>query len=414
MVRGPGRRVQPLLDRRLHLRVERRRDPVATGVDLVALVDREIRAEDAAELAADLQDELRGAPVVAKLRRQDERIALRRLVLVGRVLRGGQRAAGLHQVEDVVATLVDLGRVRDLEADLLRVAVVRGDVRCRADLLRVPDEVVGRRRLGDRREDGHLGERQVLEVLPEVRVGRCLHAVALVAVEVLVQVGGDDLLLPDLARIGLGEAERLDDLADLPLLAAAVERLGGQETRSDQLLGDRRAAARPALEGVDRRGHEAGDVEARVGPEILVLDRGRRIEQLGRQLGERHQLALELTEPGEDRLVGPVADRGLLVEDETAQGVLGVGQSLAVVVVGGGDRDQARQADQQEDRQEQDGDRDEDSSKVRRATRPSASEAAPMALSPREAGLHVGPHDSIGVVEFPPLRTVETARPSVV
>ena len=36
-----------------------------------------------------------------------------------------------------------------------------------------------------------------------------------------------------------------------------------------------------------------------------------------------------------------------------------------------------------------------------RAARPSASDAAPMALPPREAGLHVGPHDSIGVVVAP-------------
>ena len=38
-------------------------------------------------------------------------------------------------------------------------------------------------------------------------------------------------------------------------------------------------------------------------------------------------------------------------------------------------------------------------------------DAAPMALAPREAGLHVGPHDSIGVVVIPPIRRVETARP---
>ena len=36
------------------------------------------------------------------------------------------------------------------------------------------------------------------------------------------------------------------------------------------------------------------------------------------------------------------------------------------------------------------------------AAGPPAARAAPMALPPREAGLHVGPHDSIGVVSGPP------------
>jgi hypothetical protein len=33
-----------------------------------------------------------------------------------------------------------------------------------------------------------------------------------------------------------------------------------------------------------------------------------------------------------------------------------------------------------------------------------------MALAPREAGLHIWPHDSIGVVVIPPVRPVETTR----
>ena len=284
----------------------------------------------------------------------------------------------------------------------------------RADLLGVTDQVVRRRRLGDRGEDGHLGEGQALEVLVEVRSRGRLHAVALVAVEVLVQVGGDDLLLALLARIGLGEPQGLDDLPHLPLLAAAHECGRRQETGPDELLGDRRAAAGPAFEGVDRRRDETGEVEAGVRPEVLVLDGGRRVEKLRRQLVVRDQLALELAQLGQHDLAGAVDDRRLLVEAQVAQGVLGVGQALAVEVVGGGDRDHPGHADQREDGQEEDGDRDQDSAKVRRAARPSASDAAPMALPPREAGLHVGPHDSIGVVVVPPVRRVETARPSVV
>src|SRR5439155_26735941 len=242
--------------------------------------------------------------------------------------------------------------------------------------------------------------------------GSGLHAVALVAVEVLVEVGGDDVLFALLAGVGLGQPERLDDLPDLPLLAAAAERRLREQSGADELLGDRRAAARMALERVEGRRHEAAEVEAGVRPEVLVLDRRRRVEQLGRDLLEGDELALELAEPGQLDLAAAIGDPSLLVELEVGERVLGVGQALAVVVVGRSDRDETRQADQDEDRQDQEGDRDDDSSEVRRATRPSALDAAPMALTPREAGLHVGPHDSIGVVVDPLVRTVETARPA--
>ena len=66
---------------------------------------------------------------------------------------------------------------------------------------RVQDEVVVRRRLRQPGEDRRLGDRQVVELLAEVRLGRGLDPVALVAVVVLVEVGGDDLLLA-LARPG--------------------------------------------------------------------------------------------------------------------------------------------------------------------------------------------------------------------
>ena len=87
----------------------------------------------------------------------------------------------------------------------------------------------------------------------------------------------------------------------LPLNASA-----GQQAGADELLGDRRAAAGMALERVERRRDEAGEIEARVRPEVLVLDRGRRVDELGRQLVVGHELALELTEPRELHLAGPV------------------------------------------------------------------------------------------------------------
>ena len=116
--------------------------------------------------------------------------------------------------------------------------------------------------------------------------------------------------------------------------------LGRQEAGADELLGDRRAAARMAGEGVERGRDEAGEVEARVRPEVLVLDRGRRVEELGRDLVEGDELALELAELASIDLARAVGDRRLLVEGQVAQGVLRIGQALAVVVVGRGDRDE--------------------------------------------------------------------------
>src|SRR5829696_3994007 len=171
--------------------------------------------------------------------------------------------------------------------------------------------------------------------------------------------------------------------------------------------------ARMTRERVDRGGHEAREVEARVRPEVLVLDGGRRIEDLCWDLVEGDDLALELAEARQLDLAGPVGDERLLVERQIAQRVARVGQALAVVVVRGGNANHPRQADEDEDQEKNDRDRDGDSLDGRGAAGPPAVEAAPMALPPREAGLHVGPHDSIGAVVAPPVRTVETARSAV-
>ncbi len=70
-------------------------------------------------------------------------------------------AAGLHQVEDLVAALDDLGVLRHDELEVGAFLAV-GDV-VEADLLRVPNEVVGGRRLRDRGQDRVLGEGQLVE-----------------------------------------------------------------------------------------------------------------------------------------------------------------------------------------------------------------------------------------------------------
>ena len=385
-------------------------DTVAAGVDPFALLRGDIGAEDLGELGPNLPHEVRGLPIDPELGREYDRLALRLFVLVDGVLGARQRAAGLHLVEHVVAPDDDLGGVGNHLLDLRGRALGAFLDRDRATVLGVLDEIELRRRLRDRGQQRGLGEGQALEVLVEVGLRSRLDPVRLVAVEVLVQIGGDDLLLALLAGIGLGQTQGLDDLADLALLAAAVEGARGQESGPDQLLGDRRAAAGMAAQRVGRRGDEAGGIEARVGPEVLVLDRGGRVEHLGRDVGERDDLALELAEARQLDLVGSVEDDGLLIERQVAQGVARVGQALAVVAVGGGNADHPRQADREEGREEQDRDRDGDSPDGGRAAGPLAAEAAPMALPPREAGLHDGPHDSIGAVSRPSCLPLVTAR----
>src|SRR4029077_9940703 len=66
-----------------------------------------------------------------------------------------------------------------------------------------------------------------------------------------------------------------------------------EETRLDQLLGDRRAALRDATaRAVDLdRADDAGDVDARIGPERLVLDRDSGVLHELRDGGDRDEVA---------------------------------------------------------------------------------------------------------------------------
>ncbi len=274
---------------------------------------------------------------------------------------------------------------------------------------RVLDEVEPRRRLGDPREDRHLREREVLEVLVPVAAGGRRDAVAPVAVEVLVQVLLDDHLLAGLARVGLGQADRLDDLLGLALVDAAVEGARGEEARPHELLGDRRAAAVPALDRVDRRGDEAGGIEARVLPERLVLDRGRRVDEGGRDVGERHDLAAVVAEPGELDLAAPVEDGRLLREPEVVERLLRVREVPRQERVGrhrcGGPGD----AQQDEDGEQEEGDRD-GRGLDRGGSVPSGAAAVvePAPALPPEAGLHFGREDTMRGMNDRPSRSGRT------
>jgi hypothetical protein len=125
-------------------------------------------------------------------------------------------------------------------------------------------------------EDHGLGDRQLAQIRDaEVALGGGGDAVALVAVEVQVQVVGDDRLLAFLTRELLGELDRLDDLLDL-----AVDRAGGRRQKAlfDELLGDGGGASRASGDGVSERRQDRRGIEAGVGPEGLVLCRRGRVE----------------------------------------------------------------------------------------------------------------------------------------
>ncbi len=135
--------VDPLLGGLLHVVVERGDDPVPAGVHLRA-VGRVVRAEHLGQVAAHLPHELRCLPGRRDLADQLDGFLLGRFVFGDGVLVAGQRAARLHQVEDLVAALDDLRVLRDDELEVGALLAVR-HVRVEAVLLGVAHQVVGGR-----------------------------------------------------------------------------------------------------------------------------------------------------------------------------------------------------------------------------------------------------------------------------
>ena len=316
-----GRRVQPLLDDPLHPVVEGRGDPVAACRQLGAVLHVAI-AEDPCELLAHLPHEVRRAPAERRRWCEHDGLEHRLVVLGGRVMPGRQHAPGLHQLEDVVAPLDDLisGRHDELR-DLAPAAVGRRLV------AGVRHQVVSRRGLRDGGEDRHLRERERIEVGVPIAPRRCRHSVRPIPVEVVVEVGGHDQPLALDARVRVGEAHGLDDLHRLPVLERQVGGWGGQEARPDQLHRHRRGATLPAVEAVDGGGHDPERVESRILPERLVLDRGGRVDELGRDLVEGHEIPAIAAQRREQDLAGAVVDGRLLFEADRFERVSRLGQA---------------------------------------------------------------------------------------
>ena len=308
------------------------------------------------------------------------------IVVLGRVDTGGQHGAGPHLLDDPVAANHHRRVGRDHEP--------RRAVR-QLFLDRVADEVVRARGLHQPGEDRGLGEGELVEADAPVAARGGRDAVAVVAEEVVVQVGRDDLLLALLAGEGLGQADRLDDLADLALIGGREGGLG-QEPVAHQLLGDRGSPAGPAGERVEPRRDDAEGIEAGVLPEGLVLDGRGRVNHHRRDLVEGHDVPPLAGEGREGHLPGAVVDARLFVELDVAEDLRRIGEALAVVREG---RDGAREpggAHDEERGEEKERDGDGDAGDGARPGRGSMAGAVPAtALPPREAGLHVVGHDSI-------------------
>ena len=159
---------------------------------------------------------MRGDPARRGLAGQFDGVVLRGGEVLRGVLIAGHRRPPLGQeVEDQVAPLDDRRVIGNLEGGVRTLGVLL-DLG-RAGLLGVAHEVVVGGRLGQRGDDRGLGRGDVLELDAEVGPDGRFHAVALVAVVVLVEVGGDDLLLALDTLELLGDPDRLDDLLELSL-----------------------------------------------------------------------------------------------------------------------------------------------------------------------------------------------------
>jgi hypothetical protein len=333
---------------------------------------------------------VRRPPRGRRLRGEHDPLPLGQVVFAARVQLAGLGAVCLHQLEDVVPPDSDLAVGGHDKLERLAVLVLN-DLLVEADLLGVGHQVELGRRLRDRGDDGMLRKAELVELLPEVAERGGLDPVQVVAVEVVVQVGRDDGLLAFVAGELLGQPDRLDDLPELAVVRRPLERPIGQQPLANELLGDRGCATRPAGDRVEAGGDDAHRVEARVRPELLVLDGGRRVEHLVGDRVERDDLALQGAEAGQLDLPGAVVDDRRLVEIEIREDRLGVGQALGVLVVHADGEDSAHEAGREGEGHEDEGNGDGDAPDRSRAT-PSLGaprDRSAMPLAPREACLHV-------------------------
>ncbi len=131
---------------------------------------------------------------------------------------------------------------------------------------RCVDRIESGRRADEAGEERRFEERQLVGGLAEVRLGRGLDAVGVVAEEHRVEVALEDLLLRHLPFEHAG-------VVDLQQLVATVAFESRQEVVLDDLHRDRRGTLLRRVGGEVRQGgaHEAAHVHAVVAEELLVL-----------------------------------------------------------------------------------------------------------------------------------------------
>ena len=235
---------------------------------------------------------------------------------------GAERGAGAqaHFLQEVVRILVLGARRLLLHVQRVEQGVLHGAARGPAILGHLAqhpvapgdgggsalDGVVVGGALGEAREVGALGQRQLIQRLAEIVVGRHSHAIAVVPEPDLVEIEFEDALLGKRLLEAAGE-DRFLHLAAEPLLV-------GQEHVLGHLLGDGGAAlqAAAAREVPDVARHGAAQalhVDAAVLEEAVVLRREKRAHQLLRHLVVGHEDAALLAELADQRAV-PGVDAG--------------------------------------------------------------------------------------------------------
>jgi len=122
------------------------------------------------------------------------------------------------------------------------------------------------------------------------------------------------------------------------------------------------------------------------------------------------KLAPQVAQAGELE-AGSVIDDRLLVEGDVRQEGPRIVQAAAVIGIGRDGPHADEEADVQERAEEEEG--EEDGRATDRGAPPGALRLSgtPVALAPRQAGLHVGVHDSMGEWRFPLSRAETTRRP---
>ncbi len=347
LVRPEDVGLQPLFGRLLHLVIKRGDDLVAARVHLRAVGRvRALPAQEVGQLLPNQEVELRGNHLgLGGLVQYDLLGLCRKEICVG--VLAPQKARSVvppHVLEDRVAPLDDR-------------RVGGHDPRSVIELCGIGDQVVRRGRLQYASQNGGLGNRQLTEVGDsEVIVGSSGDAVALVAVEVEIQVVGDDHLLAGVARELLGQPHRLDDLLDLAIESAGRIRQQPRR-RPHQLLSDRRGAPRVAGDGVPHGRQNRRRVEAGVRPECLVLGSGRGVEDDIRDVGELENPAVLGSEGRERHGARSVVQHRLLVEVEFVEDLLRIREVLAVgrIDLDGaaeGDEAQCKERAQEEERED--------------------------------------------------------------